>query len=422
MHLNLFTTCTSSGNIPPVPELDGKKLRQFKTHDEFRDYWEKTVKEHDSERVEAAYLYTGFSFQSAQKIANKMKQAGHTVDFYIMSIGFGLIHPEEHIVPYNLSLLVDDSPTSASMHRIVKGEKFNVEYWWEAINLSQRGVGDPIAKVLAKKGKDTHNLFCISGSFFRMVAEDIYKGIQQAPDASVTILGPSNTQQFVKAPRRLDKLGKIVPIDRDKLLRLVPGNKFDQPQRAGIYLVDQFLAKGDWDPQKLLEPISYISGGKALEQVDIAQKVAEGKASKKPKDEVHRELLEAGCVISSHAFEMLWDPSKQETLVKSNDSDAAVNALKHIGFSQPEKEEESVDLLVIFVDAMKKGGHTGAMFGSKDVVAWAKSYCESTSRDLPPKFLSPNKLSHFLRTVGPSFGVYPAHNPKAQIACFQIVK
>jgi hypothetical protein len=423
MHINLFTTCTSSGIVDAIPELDGKRLKPFRTHSDMIDYWKSTIDAQPPEkRVLASTLYTGVSFRAAQKIQTLLKQGGHTCDLFIMSIGFGLIAPEELIVPYNLSLIFDDSANSASMYRLIE-EKINMDLWWEMTNQHRGKSRHPIKEVI-EKSKDSINLVCTSATFLNMVASDIWEGARN-DGSTVIILGPSNTSQYVKAPKRLLVNGNIFPIDRMKLEGIVAGNKFDQAQRAGIYLVNRVLAgEGTFrDYKTLLNPIAYGNSAtaKQVEQINFDTFVAEAKGAGKSEGAALQELINKGHIISSKAFHLLWNPEEAQQILDKADPQMAIKALQNIGLVTPDNEEESTELLLIFKNAIVQGGFTGSLFGAKEIVSWATTYCESVGREIPGKFQSPQKLTHFIKTIGPSMNIYPADNPKVQTASFQVV-
>lgn len=430
MHFNLFTTCTSSGTVDSSELLNGKRLEPFQTHSDMADYWSSTVKEMDVKHLQlASSLYTGVSFRAAQKIIATLKQAGHTVDLYIMSIGYGLIDPEEKIFPYNLSLIYDLTNGSASMYRLIGGEKFNPELWWELINGIHGRSRSPIFEVI-KKDTSAINLMCTSATFLGMVASDVYKAVHEFNN-TVIILGPSNTSQYVKAPKRLLVNGNIIPIDKDKLSLKIPGNKFDQAQRAGIYLINKFL-EADPSSNPLLTPntsvefltdILYGSRAKGVGKTsaDYANLIEELKTSGKSMTEAHQGLLSNGHMIPAKAFQLMWDPESVKQLEEENDEDAAISSLQNIGLVTPDNEEESTELLFVFRNAIIKGGFTGTLFGANQIHTWAKTYCEKTNKDVPGKFQSPQKLTHFIKHIGPTMNIFPADNPKVQTASFQVI-
>jgi hypothetical protein len=421
MHFNIFTTCTSSGTSPAIPELDGKKLRPFDDHGSMGSYWRDAVQLATAEgkNVEAAHLYTGVSFRTAQKIVGMLQAEGHTTSLYIMSIGFGLIHPEDKIVPYNLSLLYDKSPDSASMYRLIR-EPLNAELWWTVINRNLDKSATPISDVMLTAEADTFNLVVVSNSFFSMVAGDIYNALQEKPNLRLAIFGPTNHLQLVRSARKLAQHEKVFALDRDKLNNKIPGNRLDAPQRAGVFLTQQMLKEGiNKEPAELLQDLLGASSQKPKR--DISEVIQELRTEGLEKEEVHKQLLEKGYLLSSKAFSLAWDPNEVAKVLESNSQDAAISALKGIGFVTPENDDESIELLVVFRDALIAAGHAGGMFGARELSLWGKAYCENVGRTLPGKFQSPQKLTYLLKQVGPSLRIYPANNPKVQTASFQVV-
>lgn len=404
MKINLMTTCTSSGTTPALDVLNGKLLAPSKTHQEFAVRWKGLLtdqsKKAKGELIQADKLYAGQGFRMALRVKEALEDAGHEVSFHILSIGYGLIEPEQKILPYNLSLIYNKE-TGPSMYYLIQDENFHPNTWWRLICKHLKKSETPIADVHTE---DALTLICTSNTFLSMVSEDAFEASKKG--GNLYIMGLSSPGQLIKWTRKLYEGGHILVADRDAIDKVSPGNRYDFPQRVALHLIKS-LDLINPTPEEVTEQI-----GKAFEEIkrgSSIQKVATDfgsiilglKEQGKSMDEAFEHLQFAGTPIAYKVLETIWNPDKE--VRKSVQSDALA-ALAEITVGAPEGDVESLELLQILNGALTSANKVGHSMTSSTIHSWAKSFCEKSEQDLPGKFKNPQRITHLMRRFGTLYG------------------
>jgi hypothetical protein len=69
-----------------------------------------------------------------------------------------------------------------------------------------------------------------------------------------------------------------------------------------------------------------------------------------------------------------------------------------------QEDHQTSELLNIFTAAIKKF-NPNAEFAAADICSWAKSYTDKKGRELPDMLTSPIKLTYYLKSYAPLFGI-----------------
>lgn len=403
MKINLMTTCTSSGTSPVTDDLDGRNLEPSKTHSDFATRWKKLQDKHSKpeELISAEKLYAGQGFQMALRVKELLESAGHEVNFYILSIGYGLIKPNQKIAPYNLSLIYNKE-TGPSMYHLIE-ENFRPSTWWRMISKAHTGSETPIADV---SDKDILTLICTSNTFLSMIVEDAFEASLKSEGLFIT--GLSAPGQLVKWTRKLYNGGHILIGDRHAVDGICPGNRYDFPQRTAFLLSKELIkakidnvATATAEIPKFFEPIKRGSP-EVKPSINLSEVITNLKEGGKSFDEAFQLLQFSGTPIARSTLEAVWIPGK--AILNKEIQDDALSALAEVVTSEPEGDIEALELLQILGGALAAANKVGHCVDSPTMCNWAKSFCEKSQRELPGRFKSAHKLTHLVRRLGSLYG------------------
>ncbi len=402
MKFNIFTTCTASGTVPAVESLDGVHWDEYPSHQEFRDAWCKEEKSLDKDdQILVKQLYSGTSFQTVHAMRDEIIAADHEVCVKVVSLGYGLLDWEDSIHPYNLSLV---QGSKASLHRIVAGERFSPERWWAMINSGLSDTRTPITDYLRTAAEaGAINIVCVSSTFLQLISDDLLDA-SRSIDIDFVIVGPTSTSQMIKSCRLLAKSGFIQVVGRDKIRTGLSGNKYNFAQRCAHQIVSDKIESPNTSLREIVGKYEGSNSPIIDKGPDLAAFVGAAHMDKKPLDEAFRKYVDDGGTVSYIRFAHLYEPKQ-----KATDDDlmkAAVSMLEKISLSDDTgvNDEEAMEVLTTFRDALEQAGKKGAAFTAGDVASWAKLTYDSLNRELSPRITEPRKLTHFIKAVGPALG------------------
>lgn len=220
----LITTCSNRKLQAPSEQLRARNLPKG-TLEQTAERWWANV-EADSDTHYAKDLYGGRSFREAE-LASK----ANTSPLYVISAGLGLIHPDQQIPAYDLTL----SRTSEDFIKKKIVEPIDDAEWWETVNVTH-GASTPIANLIHKHD-DTIVLIASSEGYTRLISEDLC-ALKLEGQLRLRIFGPQNLSAI---PGRLHKNVMPYGVSFDGPDSPIPGTKGDFAQRALRHFVEQIL-------------------------------------------------------------------------------------------------------------------------------------------------------------------------------------
>jgi hypothetical protein len=180
-------------------------------------------------KLAARDLYCGRGFQEAKISANLLN-----ADHWIVSAGLGLVHIDQKIPAYDLTI---SGTGSTSIRQKVAGSIFEASKWWTHIN---KGNEISAIKELVEHTPSGLIIIAMPGSYFDMITSDLQL-LSPRDLKRIRIIGPTKEKvpislQDCRMPydERLD--GKDSPL---------PGTRSDFPQRAAHH-----FAKFIWPQSK----------------------------------------------------------------------------------------------------------------------------------------------------------------------------
>jgi hypothetical protein len=124
--LNIVVSCVASKSIDIPPDLQFRNIK-LDTIPNMADLWIDQLKSSTASITEANKLYSGAAWntlKSAKIISNNLNN--FEVDWYIMSVGYGLIKWDQHIKPYSITF---SKPSFDGLRKRVLKQKANTEWW-----------------------------------------------------------------------------------------------------------------------------------------------------------------------------------------------------------------------------------------------------------------------------------------------------
>lgn len=191
-------------------------------------------------------LYCGRGFREAV-LASEVNAS----PLYVISAGLGLVHPDQQIPAYDLTL----SRTSEDFIKKKIIEPINDAEWWSAAN-ETHGTSAPIADLIHEH---TSAVVLIAGSegYFRLISEDLCS-LNSVDQLRLRIFGP---QDLSAIPKRLHT--NVMPYVEsfDGPDSPIPGTKSDFAQRALRHFVEQILPMSSSinDPERHRKAINLVS-------------------------------------------------------------------------------------------------------------------------------------------------------------------
>ena len=161
MSISIITNCTGRkrdiGTDPLEPtELETHGLSDLAT------LWVKRVKQ-ASVRVAPLDLYQGRSFAECRTAARLT-----AAEFYVISAGLGLVHADELVPNYSLTI----SEGSGSLQNWLARQNASSSHWWQAL-CEALGTTSPLSNLINSQPGHSQVFIALPASYLGMVASDL---------------------------------------------------------------------------------------------------------------------------------------------------------------------------------------------------------------------------------------------------------
>jgi hypothetical protein len=176
MKVALITSCTNRKRVVPLRQLRGQSLPSASLT-KLAGEWASRL-QNARTQVAARDFYAGRSFTEALAAAEGCEGALH-----IVSAGVGLIHVDDPVPPYSLTVT---GRVSDNILTRVKDEEALPAHWWAALN-GRRRQGKPLSRLLASKAADLYVL-ALPSTYIDLVVEDLGSLTARAA-AKVRVIG-----------------------------------------------------------------------------------------------------------------------------------------------------------------------------------------------------------------------------------------
>lgn len=228
MTLALVTVCTNRKTIPPSERLQAELLPTG-SQETVGKAWRDRLRSAEP-RIAARKLYAGRGFREALAVVE-----AHKADLWIASAGLGLVHGDEEVPGYDLTL---SAGAESSIRRRVTVGAFDAAGWWS--DLARRRRPKRCLGALLGSNADGHVVVSLPGSYLELVQEDLLS-VGTLALRRVRIVGPLDLEQVAPRLRPL-----VMPYD-DRLNGSdspLNGTRADFPQRAARHLLQHACADG----------------------------------------------------------------------------------------------------------------------------------------------------------------------------------
>jgi hypothetical protein len=161
--LNIVVACVSSKSLPIPPELEFRNIG-LDTIPVMADQWINKLRSTESPIIEAHELYSGAAWKTiieAKKVSDNLKD--YDVNWYIMSVGYGLIKWNQPIKPYSITF---SKPSFDGLRKRVLKQEANRE-WWDYITTKRKFKISDVAK------NDSTTIILGSTEYINAVREDL---------------------------------------------------------------------------------------------------------------------------------------------------------------------------------------------------------------------------------------------------------
>ncbi|EXI65342.1 MAG: DGQHR domain protein [Candidatus Accumulibacter adjunctus] len=226
--LVLVTVCTNRKSIPPLERLQAERLPSG-CQEAVSKTWRAWLRE-AARRVPAKRLYAGRGFTEALAVVESRK-----ADLWIVSAGLGLVHGDEEVPGYDLTL---SAGSDSSVARKVTDGPFDASRWWSDLGRRRRPKRS-LAELLSSHPAE-HVVISLPGSYMELVQEDL-QSAGSAALCKLRLVGPLDLDRVAPRLRPL-----VMPYD-DRLngpISPLNGTRADFPQRAARHFLEQACADG----------------------------------------------------------------------------------------------------------------------------------------------------------------------------------
>jgi len=163
--LNIIVSCVANKSIPIPSDLEFRNI-ELNSVPKMADQWINKLKSTTSPLVEANQLYSGAAWNtilSAKEIADNLQN--YEVEWYIMSVGYGLIKWVQPIKPYSITF---SKPSFDGLRKRVLKQVANRE-WWNYITTKHR------LKISDITNNDSTTIILGSTEYINAIREDLSK-------------------------------------------------------------------------------------------------------------------------------------------------------------------------------------------------------------------------------------------------------
>tara|TARA_R110000744_G_scaffold380176_1_gene500038 strand:- start:5 stop:904 length:900 start_codon:yes stop_codon:yes gene_type:complete len=163
--LNIIVSCVANKSTPIPSDLEFRNI-ELNSVPKMADQWINKLKSTTSPLVEANQLYSGAAWNtilSAKEIADNLQN--YEVEWYIMSVGYGLIKWVQPIKPYSITF---SKPSFDGLRKRVLKQVANRE-WWNYITTKRR------LKISDITNNDSTTIILGSTEYINAIREDLSK-------------------------------------------------------------------------------------------------------------------------------------------------------------------------------------------------------------------------------------------------------
>ena len=163
--LNIIVSCVANKSIPIPSDLEFRNI-ELNSVPKMADQWINKLKSTTSPLVEANQLYSGAAWNtilSAKEIADNLQN--YEVEWYIMSVGYGLIKWVQPIKPYSITF---SKPSFDGLRKRVLKQVANRE-WWNYITTKRK------LKISDITNNDSTTIILGSTEYINAIREDLSK-------------------------------------------------------------------------------------------------------------------------------------------------------------------------------------------------------------------------------------------------------
>jgi len=163
--LNIIVACVSSKSLPIPSGLEFRDI-ELDTIPKMADQWIDKLRSTESPIIEAHELYSGAAWKTiieAKKVSDSLE--GFDVEWYIMSVGYGLIKWNQPIKPYSITF---SKPSFDGLRKRILKQEANRE-WWDYITTKRKFKISDIAT------NDSTTIVLGSTEYINAVREDLSK-------------------------------------------------------------------------------------------------------------------------------------------------------------------------------------------------------------------------------------------------------
>ena len=163
--LNIIVSCVANKSISIPPELEFRNIK-LDAINIMADQWINKLKSTNTPLIEANKLYSGAAWNTillAKKVADNLQN--YEVEWYIMSVGYGLIKWDQPIKPYSITF---SKPSFDGLRKRVLKQEANRE-WWDYITTKRK------FKISNITNSNSTTIILGSTEYINAVREDLSK-------------------------------------------------------------------------------------------------------------------------------------------------------------------------------------------------------------------------------------------------------
>ena len=221
--INIISSCTNSKKQIPNESL---KIESFNKNMDLEDIikiWNNNIQKQGEASYKVSELYKGGSWKASVD-TKKILCTKHRTELYIASAGYGLIHSEEKILPYDSTFA---SSTTNSINKFKNTSKIKANTrWWNSINTFSPA-----------SFSDESYFFIILPHSYLLAAQDTIKSLINTFDQKVFI--------FIANKHSLPEFmsDNIIKFD-SRFNSFQSGVLSNMLQRAVLWLSNEIIIKG----------------------------------------------------------------------------------------------------------------------------------------------------------------------------------
>ena len=221
----VITNCTNRKSLDPESRLSRMPvLKKGENIATTSMEWIKRVNSAKS-TINAGMLYQGRSIQDIKITAEILKNS----DVYVISAGLGLVHFEEKIPSYELSVSED-----APFYKKLNSNNIPIASWWSSVNKARTGHSKPLSKLI-NTGNYKRIFIATSSSYLDLIADDLWEADPSILKKVIIFTSPFGQKKVPSAWH-----SQIAPYDErfeDKKSGYA-GTRVDFPQRTLRHFVE----------------------------------------------------------------------------------------------------------------------------------------------------------------------------------------